>query len=195
MKKLEKADRINAFYVFEKLAKDTQSAGRTFLIIPNDSAQPDQRTEWTYAEAYEIVLKYAAWLKLKHGVQKEELIAMDYTNKPQFIWMWFALWSLGAIPVFINHNLRENAFVHSVRISHTRLLLIDPEIQEVLTEATISGLGADEKGRAVQTVVVDHETERTIHMQTPYRAPDGARSGAKITSNAMLIYTSGTTGK
>jgi acyl-coenzyme A synthetase/AMP-(fatty) acid ligase len=74
------------FYRFEELAKDAKVAKRTFLLIPNDSAKPDQQTEWTYAEAYELVLKYAAWLRDVHGVKKRELIAMDFTNKPQFIW-------------------------------------------------------------------------------------------------------------
>lgn len=87
MKWLEKKDRINVFYIFEKHALNPKSAARTFLLIPNDPEKPDQRTSWTYAEAYEIVLKYAAWLKSKHSVQKGEIIAMDFTNKPQFVWV------------------------------------------------------------------------------------------------------------
>ena len=119
---------------------------------------------------------------------------MDFTNKPQFIWLWFALWSLGAIPALINHNLRDQAFVHSIRVSSSRLLLIDPQIREVLNEETLSGLGVDEKGRGVETVIIEPEMEQQILAQTPYRAPNEARSGAKTTSRALLIYTSGTTG-
>ena len=186
MKRLENNDRVNVFYTFENLAKDLKSANRTFLIIPNDPSDPKQRTEWTYAEAYEIILQYAAWLKNRYGVQKLEIIAMDFTNKPQFIWTWFALWSLGAIPAFINHNLRDQAFVHSVRVSTARLLLIDPQVREVLNEDTKSAFGADEKGRALETVVVESEMEQEIHAQTPYRAPDEARSGAKISGTSLL---------
>lgn len=139
MKWLEKKDRINVFYIFEKHAKDPVTSKRIFLLIPKDPEKPNQRTEWTYAEAYEIVLKWAAWLKSKHGVQRLEIIAMDFTNKPQFIWLWFALWSLGAIPAKINHNLRDQAFVHSVTVSTARLLLVDPQIREVLNEETLKG--------------------------------------------------------
>ena len=194
MKRREGKDRVNLFYDLEKWAKDPKSAKRVFVLIPNDPSKPDQRAEWTYAEAYEAVLKYAAWLKNKYGVQKNEWIAMDFTNKPQFIWMWFAIWSLGAIPAFINHNQREKSFVHSVRVSTARILFIDPQIKEVLTDDTRRELGADEKGRAVDTVVVEPKIEQEILAQTPYRAPDEARSGAKFASTAMLIYTSGTTG-
>jgi acyl-CoA synthetase (AMP-forming)/AMP-acid ligase II len=194
MRKLEKQDRVNVFYQLEDHAKNPKSADRLFLLIPKDPEKPDQRTQWTYAEAYETILRWAAWLKDTQGVQKEELIAMNFTNKPQFVWLWFALWSLGAIPVLINHNLRENAFVHSVRISTTRLLLIDPDVREVLNESTLAGLGPDEKGKAVESLIIGPEVEAQILAKAPYRAPNDARSGVKLTDTSLLIYTSGTTG-
>jgi len=163
-------------------------------LIPNDAAKADRKTEWTYAEAYDLILRYAAWLENTHGAQKHEYIAMDFTNTPAFIWMWFGLWSLGAIPVFINHNLRDRAFVHSVRVSTTRILFIDPDVREVLNESTLAGLGPDEKGRAVETVVIEPEIEQQILAQTPYRAPDEDRGGVTQLDTCLLIYTSGTTG-
>ena len=194
MKRLEKKDRINVFYTFEEHAKDPKTAERLFLLVPTDPENPDKQTQWTYAEAYDTVLKWAAWLKERHGVQKNEMIAMDFTNKPQFIWLWFALWSLGAIPALINSNLRDKAFTHCVRVSSSRLLLIDPQIREVLNDETRAALGADKEGRAVDTMIIEPDVEREILAQTPYRAPDEARSGAIRTDTSLLIYTSGTTG-
>lgn len=178
----------------EDYAKNPKTAGKLFLVVPKDPEDPKSQTEWTYAEAYETALRWAAWLKEKHNIQKNELIAMDFTNKPQFIWLWFALWSLGAIPAFINHNLRDKAFTHCVRVSTARLLLIDPQVREVLNPDTRAALEANEKGHAVETVVIEPEVEQEILAQTPYRAPDEARSGAKNTDTSLLIYTSGTTG-
>lgn len=194
MKRLESKDRINVFYCLEDHAKNPEIAGKIFLLVPNDPDDPSKRTAWTYAEAYETILKYAAWLKERHHVQKNELIAMDFTNKPQFVWIWFALWSLGAIPAFINHNLRDKAFTHCVRVSTSRLLLVDPQIREVFNDETRAALGPDEKGLAVESVTIEPEIEQEILAQTPYRAPDEARSGAKSTDTSLLIYTSGTTG-
>jgi len=194
MPALEKQDRVNIFYNFEGFAKDPKSAQRAFVVTPKDPASPYAKTEWTYAEAYEVVLKYARWLKEVHRIQKNEIIAMDFKNKPQFIWLWLALWSLGAVPAFINSNLRDVAFVHCVRISSARLLVIDSEIQDVLTEEARKQLGPDERGRATEVCVLDSYTETRIASMEPYRAADEARSGAKISTPAMLIYTSGTTG-
>ena len=116
MTKIEKKDEVNVFYMFEAQAKDPKAANRTFLLLPPDASNPNQQTAWTYAEAYEMVLRYAAWLKEEYNIQRDEVVAMDFTNKPQFLWLWFALWSLGATPAFINTNLRDKAFIHSVRV-------------------------------------------------------------------------------
>lgn len=194
MKRLEKQDRLNLFYLLEQWAKDPQTTSRPFIIVPSDPANGVPQTQTTYGEAYEKVLKCAEWLKTEYGVQKGETVAMDYNNRPQFVWLWFALWSLGAVPAFINTNLRDKAFVHSVRVSTARLLLIDHEIAEVLTDDTRTGLGEQSMGRPLETVLVTPEMEEAISHRQPYRAPDSARSGATSTSVCLLIYTSGTTG-
>lgn len=194
MSKVEKADKVNAFYMFEAQAKDSTSANRTFLLLPPDADKPNKQTAWTYAEAYEMVLRYAAWLRQEYKIEKNEVVAMDFTNKPQFMWMWFALWSLGAIPAFINTNLRDKAFVHSVRVSTTRILFVDPAIREVLSDHATSELAASNEGRGIETVILEETIEQDILKRTPYRAPDEARSGRKMKDSALLIYTSGTTG-
>nr|XP_023908601.1 fatty acid transporter protein-like [Quercus suber] len=192
---LDKDDRVSVFYVFEKLATETASANRTFLVVPSDAVEPGRQSEWTYAEAYETVLKYARWLKEVHHVQKNEIVAMDFTNGPEFIWLWFALWSLGAKPAFINTNLRSNAFVHCVKISTSRLLLVDRAIREVLTDETRAALGTpDENGQTVQVQILEADIASTIGTGEPYRAPDAERSGDLVSSPSILIYTSGTTG-
>ncbi|GAB7332276.1 hypothetical protein MBLNU13_g04116t1 [Cladosporium sp. NU13] len=192
--KIEKQDEVNLFYMFEAQAKDPKVASRTFLLLPPDASNADQQTAWTYAEAYERILQYAAWLKEDHNIQNDEVVAMDFTNKPAFLWIWFAIWSLGAIPAFINTNLRDKAFVHSVRVSTGRILFVDPSIREVLSEHATSELAASNEGRGIETVVLEETTEQDIYQRTPYRAPNEARSGKKMKDSALLIYTSGTTG-
>ncbi|KAK5109696.1 hypothetical protein LTR62_006819 [Meristemomyces frigidus] len=187
-------DKINIFNDFERWALDPQGSRRTFLMIPNVAGMPQQQTAWTYHEAYETVLKYARWLQDVHGVKKNEIVALDFTNKPQFIWMWLALWSLGAKPAFINSNLRNTAFVHCVRLSTARLLFVDVDVKAVLNDETRPELTADGRGRAIDTFVLDQTVEQEIMSLPTYRAPDDARAGEQLKDRAILIYTSGTTG-
>ncbi|QIW97817.1 hypothetical protein AMS68_003335 [Peltaster fructicola] len=191
---LEKKDRVNLFYAFEDLALAPSSANRPFLILPPDAAKPNQRTQWTYAEAHQEVLKHAAWLKNKYDVKRNEVVGMDITNKPDFVWFWFALWSLGAAPAFINTNLRGKAFIHCAKLSTARVMLVDSEIAEVLDQETVEALGADEKGRVIEPLLLTPEILQEIASQVPYRAPNSVRSGTTVKDTAMLIYTSGTTG-
>lgn len=194
LSRLEKQDKINLFYRFEELATNPKQANRLFLIVPKDEANPGAKTEWTYAEAYELTLKYARWLKEELNIKKNEIIAMDFKNKPQYIWLWFGLWSLGAIPAFINSNLQDKAFIHCVKVSTTRLLILDIELSDLITAEAQTEFGPDEKGRAIDTVVLDAQVEARIHSGQPHRAPDAERSGATTAGACLLIYTSGTTG-
>ncbi|CAK4029057.1 Very long-chain fatty acid transport [Lecanosticta acicola] len=192
--RLEKQDRVNSFYAFQELAESPKTAHNVFLVVPRDDQRPHARTQWTFAEAYDIVLRYARWLKEEQGVKKNEIIAMDIKNKPEFIWLWFALWSLGAMPAFLNSNLRDNAFIHCVKVSTTRLLILDPELSDALTDEARTQFAPDQKGRAVETVILEADVQARIEAMSPYRAPDQERSGAVSASPCMLIYTSGTTG-
>lgn len=191
--RLEKKDRVNVFYVFEDLALSPKSANRLFLLLPPDSELPNQRTQWTYAQSYETVLKYAAWLKEKFDIRRNEIVGMDFTNKPQFLWLWLALWSLGAVPAFMNTNLRGKPFIHCAKLSTSRLMIIDPAIQDVLDEKTLLALASNEKG-PIEPFVLDDATEARIHALPPYRAPNDVRKGTLTRDPALLIYTSGTTG-
>ncbi|KAF1974350.1 acetyl-CoA synthetase-like protein [Bimuria novae-zelandiae CBS 107.79] len=109
-------DKLNLFYMLESHANSSNRHHP--WIISGESGE-----QWSYAEAYEIVLKYGTWLKSK-GVQKEELVAMDFLNSEVFIWVWFGLWSIGGKPAFINCNQKGAPLFHTVRMSTARLILV-----------------------------------------------------------------------
>jgi acyl-CoA synthetase (AMP-forming)/AMP-acid ligase II len=125
----ERHDDINFFYVLEEYARSSR-ANHTFLIFEGRS--------WSYKQSYETVLKYGTWLKSK-GVQKNEIVAMDFMNSDTYVWVWFGLWSIGAVPAFINYNLTGTSLLHTIRTSTARLVLVeesgrDRYAEEVLEE-------------------------------------------------------------
>ncbi|THY78249.1 acetyl-CoA synthetase-like protein, partial [Aureobasidium pullulans] len=193
-----KNDRVNLFYELEKHALDPKTRDHSFLAIPphipKDVATPAdlkglQATEWSYKQVYETVLKFAAWLKQEHGVKKGDMVAIDYTNKTQFVCLWFALFSLGAKAAFINTNLRGKALLHCVKACKAKLLIVDPAIEDALTEEV-----RQELANSVQAVVLDDVTEGRIVATAGLRVADEERGGDKISDTAVLIFTSGTTG-
>lgn len=200
-KKAEKQDRINPFYTLESHAKSAKTANRTFLAIPPvigrselqtqspKSLASSNCTEYSYKQIYELVLKYAAWLKQEYGVQKRDVVALDWKNDEYFVILWFAIWSLGARPAFINTNLRSKALIHCIRTSTARVVLLDPALEDALSEEYRREL----RGSAT-TVLLDEGMRRKIEDLQGLRVPDEERTGQKLTEMAILIYTSGTTG-
>jgi len=188
--KREKADRVNSFYLLEEYANNWHTADKPFLVYEGKS--------WTFKQTHSIVLRYAGYLKSRHSVVRGEIVAIDFMNCPQFLFLTFAIWSLGATPAFINYNLTSTPFVHCVRVSTARLLIVDPEIEaKVLTPETRAALTSSSFGDNASPVgiaVLTPGLQSSLEYFPPYRAPDSARSGDAARSPSVLIFTSGTTG-
>ena len=152
---------------------------------------------WTYKEVYDTVLKYGTWLKTKYAIEKGEVVAMDFMNSPTFIFLWMALWSIGAYPAFVNYNLTAEPLLHTLKTSTSRLVFVDEEIRPRFTPNVMEALAspnAKAGKRAVQTVFFDSALEQEILKTTGIRYPDSTRANLNSADMAALIYTSGTTG-
>lgn len=185
----ERRDRLNAFYILEGNAHSCQLADVTFLWYEGQ--------EWTYKQTYDIVLKYGTWLKNEHGVKPKEIVAMDMMNSPTFIFLWLGIWSIGAIPAFLNYNLTGDSLVHCVNTSTARLLIVGDDLRSVVTQDVVDKLSSSGSGTGthpVKVIFVTAGTETQIRQIEGVRVPDESRSNVKMHDAAALIYTSGTTG-
>lgn len=198
-KRIAKQDTVNLFYELENQALSKKNGNHPFIAvpptIPKDVQQPKdlaglQATEWTYKQVYDTSLKFAEWLKQEYGVLKGDVVALNFTNKPQFVFVWFAIWSLGAKPAFINTNLRGDALLHCIKASTARLLVLDPS----LTEALTSGVQSELSDASIRVAVLEETIESRVMALRGLRVPDDQRSGDTLSDMAVLIYTSGTTG-
>src|SRR5271170_1610150 len=74
-------------------------------------------------------------------------IAMDFTNKAEFMFVWLGLLCIGAVPALINFNLTSKPLLHCITASDSKLLIFDCEIssnveaiQESLSAAGIRSI-------------------------------------------------------
>lgn len=187
--KREKQGKANSFYLLEEHANNPQIADKLFLIY--------QSRQWTFKETYITSLRYAGWLHTKHNVKKGDIVAIDFMNSAEFLFLTFAIWSLGAIPAFINFNLTSTSFIHCVRTSTAKLLIIDPEVEHKVidteTTAILSSPTFTNDSSPIAVDVLSPGLSSSLEYYPPYRAPDSARlaTGRDILA---LIFTSGTTG-
>ncbi|PNP46104.1 hypothetical protein TGAMA5MH_02139 [Trichoderma gamsii] len=175
-----RTDTINLFYALESHAQSARYANKAFLIF-------DGRTH-SYAQTYDKVLRYGHWIKTKFGVKPKDVVAMDFENSDTFVFVWFALWSIGAKPAFINYNLTGKPLAHCIEAASTKLCLIDPAVAANVDEESVKSLPN------VNFVVFTPEAEAEAASTAPVRSPNVDRTDDAMSNMAMLIYTSGTTG-
>ena len=162
--------RLSLFCVLEDRARDPATAKRDFIIFQN--------RRHTYEAVYDRALRYGNYFRSQLGVKAGDVVAMDFMNSDTFIFVWWGLWSVGAVPAFINYNLQGEALAHSLRVSTASLCIVDAAL-------------SDFKGvEDLRHVVLTEETEREI-LSTP-----AVRTPVEVERDdpALLIYTSGTTG-
>ena len=176
--------------MLEEHANNPKIANKTFIVHRNQ--------EWTFKQTYDTVLRYAGWLHSTHNVVKGEYVAINMMNSPHFLFTALAIWSLGAIPAFINYNLTGDGFTHSLRTSTARLLITEPEVEaKTLTDATRSVVLAPtfrNNSFALEIAVLTPGLLKSLDYFPPYRAPDAVRTGLVGRDAQVLIFTSGTTG-
>jgi acyl-CoA synthetase (AMP-forming)/AMP-acid ligase II len=175
----ERKDRSNVFYDIEQHAQG-KFANKPLLSF--------EGRQWTYKEVYQTALKYGTWLKTKYHIMPKEIVAIDFMNSEKFIFLWLGLWSIGAKPAFINYNLTDKALAHCIRVSTARIVVVDPEVQQNVTQDVRNELPN------VQFEVLTPELEAEPMATEGVREPDSTRSEDAPTNMAILIYTSGTSG-
>ncbi|KAI9375582.1 hypothetical protein BJX61DRAFT_549275 [Aspergillus egyptiacus] len=173
-------DRLLLYHVLEDHVANPAIANNEFLVFPSDG-----RT-WTYKQFLEDVNRVGNWLRQELGVEKEELVALDGLNSPEYLIAWFAIDSIGAAPSFINHSLTGRSLEHCIKLCEARYCLVDEQVRH-LAEPSASNL------ENCKMVYYSRELFSSLNYPTTPPPPE-LRSNIAPTSVKVLLYTSGTTG-
>lgn len=197
---LERLGQVNFFNTFEKIVQ--KYPNNVALAYPRQVEDIKNLKEgesydilfevdrYTYRQLYEMILKYARVLHFDLGVKRNDTIAFDCLNSDEFIFVWFALWSLGATPALINYNLNGKGLIHCIKAASSKLVIVDPEADgfDAAAIAELDSIG-------VKTTFMDKEFRNRVAHAAPYCSPASDRNpDHQMWDPALLIYTSGTTG-
>ncbi|OBA21757.1 acetyl-CoA synthetase-like protein [Metschnikowia bicuspidata var. bicuspidata NRRL YB-4993] len=200
--------RASFWYAFEKSAnkypsKEAVSFPRPKRSVPlkkDSSGFPiyDEQfsiESYTYKELYDMVLRLSHILRNDYGVTSEHTIGIDCMNKPLFIVMWMALWNIGALPAFLNYNIKGKPLIHCIKTAGISQVFVDPDCADAIKESEHS------LHEQLPEVKVNYMNETQLftvistHSSPRYRAPNVTRRPNDTDSSCCaLIYTSGTTG-
>ena len=197
--------RYNQFYDIEKTATSKKYCNKVAInyirLKPGKRYQIDgdeafAMQEYTYREMYDIVLRLSYILHEEYGIEKGDTVTMYFMNKPLFIFIWLALWNIGALPAFLNYNLKHNPLVHSIKVVNSKCVLVDTS--DCLKDFKES---EDEIKKALPSLNIYYlnDVELMKRISDPatsqFRQLESIRDkDVKAYSPALLVYTSGTTG-
>jgi acyl-CoA synthetase (AMP-forming)/AMP-acid ligase II len=175
----ERASTLNHFYTLEAHARSS-NRHRPFVIYNEET--------WSYAEAYDTVLRYGTWLSSK-GVKSGDVVALDFVNSDVFVWCWFGLWSVGATPAFLNTALRGEGLAHCIRASTARLVLVDEFAADKFEEGVFaqhgfSVLAKNDRPLEGKHTRFEYESDKTpvpraVRNQTNASSSDGSSPGPR----------------
>jgi crotonobetaine/carnitine-CoA ligase len=157
------------------------SANDTFLI------HGDHRL--TYAEFAESVNRAAAtWHAL--GVRKGDRVAFMLENRPEFLWSWLGLASIGGILVAVNTRWQAGEVAYLLQLTEPRLALAGAQHREVLATAA-------REATSVQEVLTIGADDRLRDFSALMDEVGAEPPMVELAADDLisLISTSGTTGR
>ncbi|KAF2150189.1 AMP dependent ligase [Myriangium duriaei CBS 260.36] len=178
-----KANRICLWYFFEQQAKR----------MPHDEQCIWSRMGcYTWQETYDNACRYAQFF-LSQGVQSGELVAFYLMNSPEFVFSYTGSWAIGTAPALINYNLSGDALIHCLKLSGSRLLIVDGDDAECQARIEESR-SRIENELGMKICILNQETKAQLQQLQPKRPERKYRQNVKPDFPMCLIYTSGTTG-
>ncbi|KAI1307410.1 fatty acid transporter [Xylaria venustula] len=143
--------------------------------------------QWTYSEFYNAIQPVANWLLKDLGIKKNEIVALDGGNTPEYLMLMLAIEAIGASSALLNCNLTGNALTHSVKLSTSRYVIADQQVRDL-----VSPVETELKDAGIETVYYCPTFIEALKDTEPL--PKERRIGLDPAGAAYLLYTSGTTG-
>lgn len=88
----------------------------------------------TYGQAHELVDRYAALLHAR-GIRKGDRVAIAMRNLPEFILLFWAIHTVGAVVVAVNAWAPLPSLFHCINIADTKFLIADHERAQVIKDS------------------------------------------------------------
>jgi fatty-acyl-CoA synthase len=122
------------------------------------------------------------------GIRPGDKVAIDVTNRPEYLETVFAAWRVGAVPVNVNYRYVADEVRYVLDNSDARALVHDPEFADAARGA-VDAMAPARRPVAVLETGADYEAALASAAPTgPWdaRTPDG--------DDLLFLYTGGTTG-
>ena len=149
-------------------------------VAPEREAVICGPTRCTFGELESRASGLATWM-WNQGVRPDDKVAINLTNRPEYLETYYGASKLGAVPVNVNYRYKADEIRH---------LLEDSDAKVIVTEPAFA---AETRAAAASTIVIEIGPELEAAIANP-GADDGWRKRIPSGDDLMFLYTGGTTG-
>lgn len=176
---------------------------RTVKNYPEKIAFILDDTKITFQEAEILSNKIASYFKLKN-FQRGETIALLMESRPEYAFIWVGLSKIGIITALINHNLRKETLVHSIKVANSKAVIVGAELidalNDVRNEEGVKDLPIfqfSDKNQKQDSKFKELKDSTDLVAELENHEPMDLTDELNITrpkDNMIFVFTSGTTG-
>ncbi len=184
----------NDYSVPDRVEQLAASQPNTLALVYGDR-------RYSYAQLQAAANRYAA-LAVQYDLKRGDVAAMMMENRPEFLFAWLGLMSVGVIPALVNSEAKQLAVTHAVSSVDSKLVLVGAECWskyasgDALAETFPTVCVADVDADDVDAIEIP-DGVALFNDDTAVEAVEDLRqrrAGIGLTDTCCYIFTSGTTG-
>jgi len=158
---------------------------------PNELCIWSRPKSYTWKQVHDGAVQWAQFF-LSKGVKPGDMIGVYLVNSADFLVMWLGLFCIGCAPALLNYNLKGEAFLHCLKVSKVKLVLVDPDEECQARFKEVEEKILEELN--VEAITVSEDFLSKIYGSPVIVPDDSYRAHVKPANPVCLLYTSGTTG-
>ena len=155
-------------------------------IVPDRDALVCGERRVTWGRFADRAERLAAWLQQEGGLEPGDKVAIDLTNRPEYLETFYAALKLGAVPCNVNFRYQADEVHYVLDNSDAEAIVHGPEFAAVVREA-LARMPEAARPRALEA---GPAYERVLAAAS---APS-SRPGSPDGDDLIFLYTGGTTG-
>lgn len=124
---------------------------------------------------------------MRHRVGTRDPVCFFLTNSPEMMFSWLGSWCVGAFPALINYNLSGEGLIHCLRLSKSRVVLVDEDSTVRARIEEVRDVVEKELGMAI--IVLDGTFKKKIRGMSTDRPGDQYRESILDSDSSMILFT------
>jgi len=158
--------------------------------VPSREAIVCGETRRTYGELERRAAGLASWMWAR-GVRPDDKVAINLTNRPEYLETFYAAGKLGAVPVNVNYRYKAQEIQYLLDDSDAKVIVTEPAFEKE-TRKAVKWL-ARQRGKKFAPAVLEIGAAYEGAIDGP-ASNDEWRARRPSGDDLMFLYTGGTTG-